>query len=84
LNQLEKASGVGADRLSQFLRGERNLTLTAAEKICSVLGLHLIKEGDTVIPGLEPRRVQKALRDLDAGKGRPLKVAMADLRRRRA
>ena len=41
LNQLSVVCGVGRDRLSRFLRGERGLTLEAAEKICDVLRLHL-------------------------------------------
>jgi hypothetical protein len=41
LNQLGKDAGVGADRLSRFLRDDRTLTLPAAEKICRVLGLEL-------------------------------------------
>ena len=41
LNRLSVVCGVGRDRLSRFLRGERGLTLEAAEKICDVLRLHL-------------------------------------------
>ncbi len=41
LNQIGRSSGVGADRLSRFLRGQRDLTLTGAEKICDALGLQL-------------------------------------------
>ena len=33
LNQLSLKCGVGRDRLSRFLRGERDLTLEAAEKV---------------------------------------------------
>src|SRR5262249_20629973 len=39
LSQLGKACGVDATRLSRFVRGERDLTLSAVEKICRVLGL---------------------------------------------
>jgi transcriptional regulator with XRE-family HTH domain len=42
LNQLGKDTGVGADRLSRFLRDKRTLTLPAAEAICRVLGLGLV------------------------------------------
>lgn len=41
LYQLSKASGIGRDRLSRFMRGERDLTLEAAEKICNALQLRL-------------------------------------------
>ena len=43
LRRLGETSGLGADRLSRFLRGERGLTLEAAEKICLCLGLKLAK-----------------------------------------
>jgi len=42
LNGLGARSGVGADRLSRFLRGKRDLTLKAAEKIANALGLQLV------------------------------------------
>jgi transcriptional regulator with XRE-family HTH domain len=82
LKQLGDASGIGADRLSRFLRAERDLTLTAAEKVCAILGLDLTRASDAIIPGLEPKRMERALRDLDAGKGRPLREVMAEMRRR--
>jgi hypothetical protein len=41
LNQLSKESGVGVDRLSRFMRGERTLTLPAAADLCVALGLRL-------------------------------------------
>lgn len=41
LRDLGRACGVGGDRLSRFMRGERDLTLGAAEKICRALGLRL-------------------------------------------
>jgi hypothetical protein len=41
LNHLSKLTGVGTDRLSRFVRGERTLTLPAVAKICSALHLHL-------------------------------------------
>jgi transcriptional regulator with XRE-family HTH domain len=43
LNQLSGVCGVGRDRLSRFLRGERDLTLSAAEQICRALGLRLTR-----------------------------------------
>jgi transcriptional regulator with XRE-family HTH domain len=41
LNQLGIASGVDVSMLSRFMRGERNLSLQAAEKVCDALGLAL-------------------------------------------
>jgi hypothetical protein len=41
LNQLSIASGIGRDRLSRFVRGERGLGLDAAERLCEALGLRL-------------------------------------------
>jgi transcriptional regulator with XRE-family HTH domain len=45
LNQLSALCGVGRDRLSRFVRGERGISMDAAEKICEVLRLRLITEG---------------------------------------
>jgi len=45
LNQLARECGVGPDRLSRFLRGERDLTVDAADRICRALRLRLISEG---------------------------------------
>ncbi len=42
LYRLGKDSGVGSDQLSRFMRGDRTLTLPAAEKICRVLNLELV------------------------------------------
>jgi transcriptional regulator with XRE-family HTH domain len=41
LNQLSKSSGIDSGRLSRFRRGERDITISAVEKICRALGLHL-------------------------------------------
>jgi transcriptional regulator with XRE-family HTH domain len=38
LNRISTVSGIGRDRLSRFMRGERDLTLSAAESICKALG----------------------------------------------
>jgi transcriptional regulator with XRE-family HTH domain len=48
LTELGAASGVGKDRLSRFLRGERDLTGDAISKVCRALGLRLVSEG---LPG---------------------------------
>jgi transcriptional regulator with XRE-family HTH domain len=41
LNQLAKTCGVGPDRLSRFLRGQRDLTFEAASRVCEALHLEL-------------------------------------------
>jgi plasmid maintenance system antidote protein VapI len=41
LGELSRATGVGTDRISRFMRGERTLTLPAAAKLCEALGLEL-------------------------------------------
>jgi transcriptional regulator with XRE-family HTH domain len=46
LNRLGKSSGVATPQLSRFMRGERTLTLPAAEKLCEALGLELTKRQD--------------------------------------
>jgi transcriptional regulator with XRE-family HTH domain len=45
LNQLSRRCGIGRDRLSRFVRGERDLTVRAAAKICATLDLVLAKRG---------------------------------------
>jgi transcriptional regulator with XRE-family HTH domain len=50
LNQIGKLSGVDAARLSRFLRGKRDLTFEAVEKVCRLLGLVLTPYG----PGETP------------------------------
>jgi transcriptional regulator with XRE-family HTH domain len=44
LNQLSQLSGIDSGRLSRFMRGERDITISAVEKICRALGLHLASE----------------------------------------
>ncbi len=44
LNRLEQLSGVGNDRLSRFMRSERDLTGAAIEKLCKALRLNLVQE----------------------------------------
>ncbi len=41
LNQLEQRTGIGRDRLSRFIRGERNISLEAADTIFRALGLRI-------------------------------------------
>ncbi len=40
---LERATGISADVLSRFVRGERTLTLPTADKLARHLGLELVK-----------------------------------------
>jgi transcriptional regulator with XRE-family HTH domain len=42
LYELSKACHVDRGRLSRFMRHERDLTLTAAGKICEALGISLV------------------------------------------
>jgi hypothetical protein len=53
LYQLGKDSGVGPDRLSRFMRGERGLTIRAVEQLCDTLGLRLA-------PRRKPGRAEEA------------------------
>jgi hypothetical protein len=41
LRRLSKDAGIGTPQLSRFMRGERSLSLPAAEKVCHVLRLGL-------------------------------------------
>ncbi len=45
LNKLSQVCGVDRGRLSRFVRDERDLTLTAAGKLCEALGLDLVGNG---------------------------------------
>lgn len=42
LGEISRASGIGTDRISRFVRGERTLTLPAAARVCEVLHLELV------------------------------------------
>jgi transcriptional regulator with XRE-family HTH domain len=57
LNQLAERTGVDSGRLSRFMRGERDLTLSATTRICEALGLQLCKteNGDKLVP-VEPKQ----------------------------
>ena len=39
LSELARRSGVDHSRLSRFVRGERDLTLDAVDRLCAVLGV---------------------------------------------
>ncbi len=41
LQELGRVSGIGADRLSRFVREERGISLDAAERLCDILTLRL-------------------------------------------
>ncbi len=41
LNQLSATSGIDRDLLARFVRGEADLTLAVAGRLCEVLGLEL-------------------------------------------
>jgi transcriptional regulator with XRE-family HTH domain len=55
LNQLSKVCGVGRDRLSRFVRGERGIGLDALDKICQALGLRLVGQDQPEEPA-QPAR----------------------------
>src|SRR5262245_10877465 len=62
LHQLGDACNIGADRLSRFVRGERRLSLEAAEKLCQVLHLGL-----SPLPGEPPARKVRPRPEGEAG-----------------
>jgi plasmid maintenance system antidote protein VapI len=45
VHELSKPAGVSNPQLYRFVRGQRSLTLPAAEKLARFLGLRLAKEG---------------------------------------
>jgi transcriptional regulator with XRE-family HTH domain len=63
LNELSRLSGVHNAQLSRFMRGERGLSLAAADKVCGALGLTLV--GTKRVK--KPRTEKKRRRKLDAG-----------------
>jgi transcriptional regulator with XRE-family HTH domain len=65
LGELGEASGVSAGQLSRFVRGQRSLTLPAAEKLCEVLHLQLGFEAGYTPPKKPPK---------PRGVGRPKKT----------
>jgi transcriptional regulator with XRE-family HTH domain len=69
LNELSKRSGVQSSQLSYFMRGERTLTLPAADRICAALGYHLEKDA----PGKPPQPPASSSSESPKGKGRTRK-----------
>jgi predicted transcriptional regulator len=58
LGQLERASGIGRDQLSRFVRGERGLGLEAAGRLFDTLGLRVVRPcGET--PKVRDRKGDK-------------------------
>jgi len=60
LNRLAAETRVDSGRLSRFMRGERDLTVEAAGRVCAVLGLELVQRGrpprGSSLPATTPRR----------------------------
>jgi transcriptional regulator with XRE-family HTH domain len=53
LNQIGKQAKIDHSRLSRFMRGERDLTLDAAGRLCEVLGIELLLPETCVEPKAE-------------------------------
>ena len=56
LNQLGRRAGLDSARLSRFMRGERGLSLDAADSLCHALGLRLAGGGGASAGPARPRR----------------------------
>ena len=56
LTDISKQSGVGIDRLSRFVRGERDLTGEAIAKVCQALDLELTKRKTSPRPPKPARK----------------------------
>lgn len=69
LHQLDRDTGVHNGRLSRFVRGERDLTLTAAGKVCRALGLVLSKLEAKPAQGEQGKRPAKVKRPAGRAKG---------------
>ena len=60
LNRLAKATGVDSGRLPRFMRGERDLNLEAACRICDALGVEFVLPAPAASgPGGTPKRGRK-------------------------
>jgi transcriptional regulator with XRE-family HTH domain len=57
--KLSQDSGVDRSQLSRFMRNERDLSLTVADKLCEVLGMKLTRDGNAA-PDLAPDQQEPA------------------------
>jgi transcriptional regulator with XRE-family HTH domain len=74
LTQLGRAAGLDSGRLSRFMRGERDLSLSATAKLCNVLGLRLTdKTGDAEDGRTRRQRLARDLATAVRGLGRHAK-----------
>jgi transcriptional regulator with XRE-family HTH domain len=55
LSEIARRSGVDHGRLSRFCRSERTLTMSAAAKVCEILGMTLIYDGAGAAPPVDPQ-----------------------------
>ena len=87
LYQLSQESGVHRSQLSRFVRGERDLGLEMAEKVCKVLGLNLTPGGEVslrtnnAVPATLSTAAAEGLEGVGEGKARG-KTAHGQARKR--
>jgi transcriptional regulator with XRE-family HTH domain len=76
LKQLGRTARIDGSRLSRFLRGERDLSLEAVERLCEVLRLEFCHTGDdpnVQPPPQEPSRPRgrpRKMEDTESKKGK--------------
>ncbi|MHC4067695.1 MAG: helix-turn-helix domain-containing protein [Planctomycetota bacterium] len=59
LTRLAELTGVDEGRLSRFVRGERTLTMPAADALCEVLGLQLVPRPKVGKPQKRRKKVKR-------------------------
>jgi transcriptional regulator with XRE-family HTH domain len=79
LAQLGKAAGLDSGRLSRFMRGERDLSLSGAARLCQVLHLHLVRDGNGAAEGAPCSQIDHAA--FRRAQARALAEAVAALER---
>jgi transcriptional regulator with XRE-family HTH domain len=60
LSEIARRAGLSEGQLSRFMRSERTLTLPAAAKVCTVLGLQLVKPDGAVGGPVGPATTEAA------------------------
>ncbi len=69
LTELGRRGGVAPAQLSRFVRGERDLTVVVASRVCLVLGWELVRTGE-VLPDVLPNPPKSTRGRADGGKER--------------
>jgi transcriptional regulator with XRE-family HTH domain len=75
LVELSESTHVSPSQLSRFLRGERDLTLTSAARVCEVLGLRLVGVKPVARPAKTVKPTPTTQPPPSSSPGRPAEAA---------